>query len=84
MSPANRAVRGAAIGGGLVIVGFEFEYADTTEDATAGAPSLKTGMGNVLLQTPSGIRLRSSRTSPSAAACITRNWEPRSATPGSG
>jgi hypothetical protein len=51
-SPANRTVRGAAIGGGLVIVGFEFEYADTTEDATAGAPSLKTGMGNVLLQTP--------------------------------
>jgi len=52
MSPANRAVRGVAIGGGLVVIGFEFEYADTTEDVTAAAPSLKTGMGNVLLQTP--------------------------------
>ena len=51
-SPANRVVRGAAVGGGLLVIGFEFEYSDTTEDATAGAPSLKTGMGNVLLQTP--------------------------------
>jgi hypothetical protein len=51
-TPANRVVRGAAVGGGLLIIGFEFEYADTTEDPAAAAPSLKAGMGNVLLQTP--------------------------------
>jgi opacity protein-like surface antigen len=51
-TPANRQVRGFSAGLGLLIVGFEFEYADTTEDPTAGAPSLKVGSGNVLLQTP--------------------------------
>ena len=51
-SPANRAARGVAVGAGLLVVGFEFEYADTTDDALAKAPSLQTGMGNVLLQTP--------------------------------
>ena len=51
-TPANRQTRGFAVGTGLVIVGFEFEYASTTDDPTALAPSLKTGSGNVLLQTP--------------------------------
>ncbi len=51
-TPANRQVRGFAVGFGLLIVGFEFEYANTTDDLTAVAPSLKTGSGNVLLQTP--------------------------------
>ena len=51
-SPANRQVRGFAAGFGLVILGIEFEYADTTDDPTALAPSLKTGSGNLLLQTP--------------------------------
>ena len=51
-TPSNRVAKGAAIGIGLLIVGFEFEYADTGEDVAEGAPSLRTGMGNVLLQTP--------------------------------
>ena len=51
-TPANRQVRGGALGFGLLIIGFEFEYAFTTDDLTATAPSLRTGMGNVLLQTP--------------------------------
>ena len=51
-TPANRQVRGGALGFGLLIIGFEFEYAFTTDDLTAIAPSLKTGMGNVILQTP--------------------------------
>lgn len=51
-TPANRLTRGFAVGTGLLIIGFEFEYADTTDAPDAGAPSLKTGMGNVLLQTP--------------------------------
>ncbi|HUK32989.1 MAG TPA: hypothetical protein VLV86_03700 [Vicinamibacterales bacterium] len=51
-SPANRTAKGVAIGGGFTIIGFEFEYSDTTDDVNAGAPSLKTGTGNLLLQTP--------------------------------
>jgi opacity protein-like surface antigen len=51
-TPANRPTRGVAIGMGLLIVGFEFEYANTSDDPSAGAPALTTGMGNLLLQTP--------------------------------
>lgn len=51
-TPANRQVRGGAVGVGLLIIGFEMEYAVTNEDLSAAAPSLKTGMGNVLLQAP--------------------------------
>lgn len=51
-TPNNRAVRGLAGGVGLVIVAFEFEYANTTEDPAVFAPSLKTFMVNGLLQTP--------------------------------
>lgn len=51
-TPANRQVRGFAVGAGLLVVGFEFEYANTTDDPLAAAPSLKTGMGNILFQTP--------------------------------
>jgi len=51
-SPTNRPARGFAVGAGILVVGFEFEYSDTAEDADAGAPALRTGMGNVLLQTP--------------------------------
>ena len=51
-TPANRQVRGVALGAGLLVVAFEFEYASTTDDPSALAASLKTGMGNVLFQTP--------------------------------
>ncbi len=51
-SPANRAARGVAIGAGLLVIGFEAEYTDTTDDLKSGAPSLKTGVGNLLLQSP--------------------------------
>lgn len=51
-TPANRPVRGAAVGFGLLVVAVEFEYAFTPDDLTATAPSLKTGMGNVVFQTP--------------------------------
>ncbi len=55
-SPANRLVRGGALGAGLLVIGFEFEYANTTDDPPAGAPSLDTGIGNVLIQTPFTIK----------------------------
>jgi hypothetical protein len=51
-TPANRPTRGIAVGVSLVIVGFEFEYANVSETPEDAAPSLWTGMGNVLLQTP--------------------------------
>lgn len=54
-APSNRTTRGFAIGAGLLIVGFEFEYGDTVEDELDAAPSLRTGMGNVLIQTPFAI-----------------------------
>jgi opacity protein-like surface antigen len=52
LTPANRAVRGGAFGIGLLFVGFEAEYAFTPDDPNANAPSLTTGSGNVVLQTP--------------------------------
>ena len=55
LSPANRQVRGFAVGIGLLILGFELEYANTTDDPGAHAPSLTTGLGNVLLQAPSSF-----------------------------
>ena len=55
VTPANRLTQGLAVGAGLLIIGFEFEYAVTTDDPMVNAPSLKTGMGNVLLQTPTAF-----------------------------
>jgi len=54
-TPANRQVRGGALGFGLIIIGFEVEYAFTPDDPPAKAPALTTGMGNLLLQTPVAI-----------------------------
>ena len=51
-APVNRPAKGFAVGIGLFILGFEFEFAESSEDLAEAAPSLKTGMGNVLLQTP--------------------------------
>jgi hypothetical protein len=54
-TPANRQARGFALGIGLLVVGFEFEYASTAEEPADAAPGLRTGMGNVLLQTPFAV-----------------------------
>ncbi len=51
-TPANRPLRGLSVGAGFLVVSFEFEYASVLEDPNASAPSLKTGSGNVLIQTP--------------------------------
>jgi hypothetical protein len=40
------------VGINLLIIGFEFEYANTTEDLDEAAPGLRTGMINGLVQTP--------------------------------
>jgi hypothetical protein len=54
-TPSSRQVKGFAAGAGLLVLGFEFEYAKTSEDLAEAAPSLNTFMGNVLLQTPLAI-----------------------------
>jgi hypothetical protein len=52
--PATQAFRGFAVGANFIVLGFEFEYASSAEDATEGLPSVKTAMGNVYVQTPFG------------------------------
>jgi opacity protein-like surface antigen len=51
-NPTRRTTQGVAVGMGLLVVGFEFEYANTTEDTVKAAPGLKTYMVNGLVQTP--------------------------------
>jgi opacity protein-like surface antigen len=51
-TPVNRVTTGFGIGAGLVIVGFEFEYAHARENLEELAPSVRTYMFNGLLQTP--------------------------------
>ncbi|MDP1571797.1 MAG: hypothetical protein Q8L86_17510 [Vicinamibacterales bacterium] len=51
-TPENRAARGFSVGFGLLVLGFEFEYANTVEDLAESGPALTTGMANVLVQTP--------------------------------
>ena len=63
--PGPRFTRGLAVGFGLIIVGFEFEWSsapghgrDVAGCAFLGdecEPSLTTGMANVLLQTPRAV-----------------------------
>ena len=55
MTPSTRPVKGFAAGMELIIVAFEFEYATTSVDVASAAPSLKTFMGDGLLQTPIAI-----------------------------
>ena len=54
-TPANRAVKGIAVGVGFLVVGVEFEYASAPEDQRAAAPAFKTSSGNVILQPPFAI-----------------------------
>jgi hypothetical protein len=50
--PDMHGTRGVAVGVGLLVVAFEFEYANATEDLVKGRPGLTTGMGNAVVQTP--------------------------------
>ena len=62
LSPTGdtRSARGFSLGFGFLIIGFEFEYANVIEDEDNLSPGLRTGSGNVLVQTPievAGIQL---------------------------
>jgi hypothetical protein len=54
-SPDTHLARGVAVGGGFLVVKFEFEYSHLSEDADKLAPSLQTGMFNGMLQTPVAV-----------------------------
>jgi hypothetical protein len=56
VNPERQAFRGLAVGAGLVVIGFEGEYAQAGEDTSAGLPSLLTVSGNVYAQTPIPIK----------------------------
>ena len=51
-TPSNRVLTGFSGGVGLLVVAFEFEFANTVQDLDQLAPGLKTYMVNGLLQTP--------------------------------
>lgn len=56
--PKTRTAMGAAVGITLIVVGFEVEYSDISEKDADGAPRLRTGTVNALVQTPtSGAQL---------------------------
>ena len=57
MKPENRPARGFAFGLTFLVLGFEGEYSSTDEKPLIGAPSLKTGMINGLVQTPTRTAL---------------------------
>lgn len=54
-TPTNRTATGVALGVGVLVLGFEFEYSHTRRDEPVAAPSLKTGMFNLLVQTPGEV-----------------------------
>ena len=56
-TPENHAVRGFSVGVSLLVIGFEFEYANLSEDEDEALTGLKTYSGNVLLQTPTSTQL---------------------------
>ncbi|HSG00551.1 MAG TPA: hypothetical protein VLA20_05435 [Vicinamibacterales bacterium] len=53
-TPDTRSARGLAVSVNLLVLGFEYEFSRTVEEALKGAPSLTTNMFNVMLITPTG------------------------------
>lgn len=56
-TPATHLTKGFGVGLNLLIVGFEIEYAHTSERTAVAAPGLHTGMINGLIQTPTRTQL---------------------------
>lgn len=56
-TPDNHAVRGISVGVSLLLLAFEFEYANLSEDEPEQLAGLKTYSGNVLVQTPTRMQL---------------------------
>lgn len=56
-TPERHAAKGFAVGAGLIIVGWEFEFSHIGEDTLARLPGLKTYSGNFIVQTPTSTQL---------------------------
>ena len=56
-TPKSRSVKGFAIGINVILIGFEFEFANTTEDPLNAAPGLKTYSFNGAVMTPTRTQL---------------------------
>ena len=56
-TPDYRMTRGIAAGINMAIVGFEFDYSYTGPNEEKGVPSLRTGMMNVMVMTPTKTQL---------------------------
>jgi hypothetical protein len=57
-TPERHTLKGFSVGAGLIIVGWEFEFAHIGEDVDEGLPGLRTYSGNFLVQTPTqGLQL---------------------------
>jgi hypothetical protein len=56
-TPERHTLKGFAVGAGLIIVGWEFEFASLGEDTAGGLPGLRTYAGNVLVQTPTKTQI---------------------------
>ena len=69
-TPENRRVTGLAVGGGLLIVGFEFEYGSSPESADDLAPS---SARNGQLAADAGCDLRLSAASDNGGV-YTKRW----------
>lgn len=57
--PIGEITRGVALGISLLVIGFEFEYSESPESKKPNTSSIRSGMFNVLVQTPvsvSGLR----------------------------
>ena len=55
--PATHSARGVSLGISMLIVGFEGEYATFAENVSKGAPGLRTGMINGMVQTPTTTQM---------------------------
>ena len=57
--PIGEMTRGVALGISLLVIGFEFEYSESPKTKIRNTPSIRSGMFNILVQTPisvSGLR----------------------------
>jgi len=54
---ATRSTTGFSVAVSLLVVGFEFEYAHLNDHVAPSAPSVGTGMMNVMVQTPTKTQL---------------------------
>ena len=55
--PSTHSARGFSLGISMLVVGFEGEYATLAENASKGAPGLRTGMINGMIQTPTSTQM---------------------------